>query len=176
MDPSKTEDPFMNRCLTLCAVLFLSPLAGCDDQRDTEVDYRTQLETAEIALEDTLAAVADQTEATVTDAVFELGVDEGFFVLDAVEGDTAVVYEVDAMTGERVEVERRRANADRIALARRHHHLRRRLAAIASELRREHRGYRVARVQLRGDDAEFELLARDGRRHNIRRRLADDRG
>jgi hypothetical protein len=107
------------------------------------------------------------------DAVFELGVEEGFYVVETITAnDEAIVFEVDAMTGARVELERRRADRDRADLARRHRHERRRLAALVREIREERRDVRAIRARLAGDDGEVEIVDGRGRREVVRRRLA----
>lgn len=164
----------MTRTLMLCAALFTFTVAtpGCDRADDAEVEYRDQVEDAEVTLEDALTALDDESEAVVLDASFELGVDEGFYTVEAVEGEYMIVFEVDAMTGERGEAERTRARPERLELARRHRHLRRRLAQIIRELRAERPDERAVRARLVGDEAEVELMDRRGRRRALRRRLA----
>jgi hypothetical protein len=163
----------MNRSLMLCAVLFTANLAiGCDQPDDAGTEYREQLAVAEITLEDALDALSDEPEAVVMDASFELGVDEGFYAIEAVVGDELVVYEVDARTGERGELERTPARGERLELARRHRHLRERLAQLVREVRAERPDERAVRARLVDDEAEIELMDRRGRRHAQRRRLA----
>lgn len=166
----------MTKTFALCAALFLAPTIACDQPDDADVEYREQLEDADVTLEDALTSIDEETEATVLDASFELGIDAGFYTVEAIIDDTLIVYEIDAMSGERVEAERRRARADRSDLARRHRHLRRRLAQIIAELRREYRDHRAVRARLMDGEVEVELLSRRGNRRVLRRRLADERG
>lgn len=176
MDSARLEMLPMNRALTFCAALFLSPLAACDSPDDIDVEIREQLYDAEIALDDALVDL-EGSELVIVDATFELGMDAGSFTVEAItEGGELVVYEIDAMTRERVEAERRPARRDRVELARRVHHLRHRLARIVRELRIEHRDHRPARARLLDDgDVEVELLDRRGNRRVLRRRLAEGR-
>jgi len=164
----------MNRILMLCAALFTATLAvGCDSPDDDGTEYRDQLADAELALEDAVGALTAESEVVVVDATFELGVDAGFYVIEAVLDDEQVVYEVDAISGERVELERERARPERADLARRHRALRERLAELVRELRAERRGDRAVRASLVGDDVEIELMDARGRRQLHRRRLAE---
>lgn len=164
----------MNRTLMLCAALFTANLVvACDQPDDVDTEYREQVAEADVTLEDALDDLAAQSEALVIDATFELGVDDGFYTIEAVIGDEEVVYEVDARRGDRVEVERVRARTERAELARRHRHLRERLARIIRELRAERPDERAVRARLLGDEAEVELMDRRGRRHALRRRLAE---
>ena len=164
----------MTRALTFCAALFLSPLAACDAPDDADVEYREQLHDAELALDDAITDL-DAEEVTIVDATFELGVDAGSFTVETISEDELVIYEIDSMTGERVEAERRRARADRADRARRYRHLRHRLAQIVRELRSEHRDYRPVRARLLDDgEVEVQLLDRRGNRRSLRRRLAAD--
>ena len=134
----------MTRSLMLCACLFTANLAsGCDQADDSGPEYRDQLDDAAITLEDAIDPVTEQIEAVVVDATFELGVDDGFYLVEAVEGEDLVVYEVDARTGERVVGERVRARPERLELARRHHAARRRLAQLVREIRAEHADVRA---------------------------------
>ncbi|MCA9706149.1 MAG: PepSY domain-containing protein [Myxococcales bacterium] len=163
----------MTRSLMLCACLFTANLAsGCDQADDSGPEYRDQLDDAAITLEDAIDPVTEQIEAVVVDATFELGVDDGFYLVEAVEGEDLVVYEVDARTGERVVGERVRARPERLELARRHHAARRRLAQLVREIRAEHADERAVRARLLRDELEVELMDRRGRRHALRRRLA----
>ena len=163
----------MSRALMLCACLFTAPLAaGCDPADDADAEYREQVGDAELTLEDAIDPLLEQTEAVIMDATFELGVDDGFYLVEAVLDDEQVVYEIDARTGERVVAERARARAERADLARRHYQARRRLASLIRELRAERRGERAVRARLLRDEVEIELMDRRGRRHHVRRRLA----
>jgi hypothetical protein len=163
----------MNRTLMLCAALFTATVTvGCDSPDDQGTEYRDQLADAEIALEDAVETLTAESEVVVVDVTFELGVDSGFYLIEAVLDDELVVYEVDARTGERVEAERGLARGDRADLARRHRHLRLRLAELVRELRAERRGDRAVRASLVGDDVEIELMDARGRRQVHRRRLA----
>jgi len=166
----------MTKTFTLCAALFLAPTIACDQPDDADIEYREQVEDAEITLEGALTSIDEETEATVLDASFELGIDAGFYTVEAIIDDTLIIYEVDSMSGERVEAERRRARAERSDLARRHRHLRRRLAQVIAELRREYRDHRAVRARLMDGEVEIDLLDRRGNRRTILRRLADDRG
>lgn len=163
----------MTRTLMLCACLFTANLAaGCDHSDDAETEYRDQVSEADITLEEAIDPLFDQTEAVVLDVSFELGVDDGFYLVETVLDDVRVVYEVDARTGERAEAERTRADDERRELARRHRELRRRLAQLVREIRAEREGERAVRARLLRDEVEVETMDRRGRRHAIRRRLA----
>lgn len=160
--------------LAFALVLFVPFHLACDADDDTQTEYTEQVEQADVLLEDALVTVDDASEsAVIVDALFELGVDDGFYTVEAVdETDALVVFEIDAITGRRVELERRAADRDRADLARRHRHERRRLAALVREVRDERRDARAVRARLAGDEAEIELVDRRGRREIVRRALA----
>lgn len=167
----------MTRTLMLCACLFTANLAsGCDQSDSDTTEYRDQLSDAELTLEDAVEPLLDETDGVIVDATFELGVDDGFYLVEAIFDDELVVFEIDAMTGERVESERSRARPERVELARRHHHARRRLAQLIREIRAERPDDRAVRARLLDGEAdgevEVELMDRRGRRHLLRRRLA----
>ncbi len=171
----------MTRTIMLAACLFTANLAaGCDSPDDAEVEYRDQLSDAEVTLEDAIDPVLHDTDAVIVDATFEQGVDDGFYLVEAIVDEELTVFEIDAMTGERVVSERTRARPERIELARRHHHARRRLAQLIREIRAERSDERAVRARLvrderRGDEVEVELMDRRGRRHAVRRRLDETR-
>ncbi len=162
----------MTRTITLVACLFTANFAaGCDSPDDAGTEYREQVADAELTLEDAVEPVVDQTEAVIVDVSFEEGIDDGFYLVETIDGDDLLVYEVDAMSGERVESERRRARPERVELARRHRHLRRRLAQLVREARAERPEERAVRARLLDDEVEIEMMDRRGRRRALRRRL-----
>jgi hypothetical protein len=159
----------------LAALALFAPFhIACDAGDDPDTEVEDQAQAADVLLEDALTTVDDASEtAVIVDSVFELGVDDGFYSVETIdETDALVVYEVDARTGERVELERRAAERDRADLARRQRTDRRRLAQLVREVRLERRRARAIRARLAGDEAEIELVDRDGRREVVRRRLA----
>lgn len=187
-----TLSSFARTLVMSTALLGLATAAGCDGNDDASSEIARQAEDAEVALSDVLEAIEVEVEdALVFDAQFEAGVDAGFYTVTVVEGDDAVTYEIDATDGRRSEVDRRRGDADRIARARRHRQLRRRLAGAVRDVRAERQGERPIRARLlwateerpergREDEAdvrvelEIESIDRRGRTRRVRQALAND--
>ncbi len=179
----------LTRATLLGAACAAASLAvGCDQSTDdSQTEVARQLDDADVTLDDALAAIEDEVdEGMVFEADFEMGVDDGYYTIVAVQGDDEVIYEVDARTGEREEAERRAASRERAARARRHADLRRRIARAVREAREEDQRFRPLRLRLRlaaGDDdrrgeraeerleVEVDLADRDGRVRQVRRAL-----
>ena len=148
-------------------------VTACDEPRDEGSVQQQQLEQADLQIEDALAiADADHDEAVVVEAVFEAGVELGWYEVTVVVGDDEIVYEIDARTGERVQLARRLANADHRRRAELHRRLRHRLAQAIAEHRRGHADLRIVLARLLDSEVELETLDR-GVRERIRLALAE---
>lgn len=167
----------MKTAITAIA-LFAATLTvtACDEPEDEGSVVEQQVLDADIQIEDALTIAAegseDDEDAVVVEAVFEAGVDAGFYEVTMVIDDEEIVYEIDARTGERAQLLRRRANADHRRRAQLHRRLRHRLAEAVREHRRDRPNLRIVLARLLDAEVELELLDR-GARERIRLALAE---
>ena len=148
-------------------------ITACDEPEDEGSVVEQQVVDADIQIEDALTIAAeDEPDAVVVEAVFEAGVDSGFYEVTMVMDDEEVVYEIDARTGERAQLRRRLANADQRRRAQLHRRLRHRLAEAVRNHRRDRPHLRIVLARLLDAEVELELLDR-GARERIRLALAD---
>ena len=167
----------MTKSLVVAAALLTAPfaLAACDAPSDEPDVVSKQLQDADLPIEDALSAVDEAApDAIVIEAEFQSGVDAGYYEVLAIEGEDLIVFEVEASRpAVAFEVERRRADEERLARARRHRHLRRRLAAALADMTDRRAGERIRLARLLPSEIVVELLDRRGNARRIRQALAD---